>query len=292
MPTPDLPETELFFRHASLGSPLGRIAEAGYVRHGPGGGVRPWRVYPRFALVYLFDGAGQYTDTRGIARSLVPGDLIVVRPGLGHAYGAGPDGGHWREYYLTFDGSVFDLWAQAGLLLDAARPVRHLEPVDVWLRRFAGIVSVASGGADPALHEVCLLQALLADILRADGDPADGAGAVAPGDARWLARARALLEAVPGEGGASVEAVARQLGLTSGGFRKRFARLTGQPPTRFRLTRRIDQACERLSRGASVKEAAAAVGFCDEFHFSRRFKQITGESPGSFRRRLRQIRVA
>ena len=286
MPLPAPPEKERFFRHARPGSPLGRIAEAGYTQHGAGGGVRPWRVYGRYALVYLFDGAGHYADTRGVTRRLLPGDLIVVRPDLGHAYGAGSSG-CWREYYLAFDGAVFDLWARSGLLLDAARPVRHLEPVDAWLRRFAGIVSSAPDGADPALHEVCLLQALLADILRADGASTDGAGALAPGDARGTARARALLEAGPGESGPCIESVARQLGLTPGGFRKRFARLAGQPPARYRLTRRIDQACERLSRGASVKETAAAVGFCDEFHFSRRFKQITGESPGGFRRRMR-----
>ena len=160
-----------------------------------------------------------------------------------------------RQRDLAFDGAVFDLWARSGLLLDAARPVRHLEPVDAWLRRFAGTVSSAPGGADPALYEVCLLQALLADILRADGASKDGAGVFAPGDARWTARARVLLEAGPGESGPCIASVARQL--------------------------------ERLSRSASVKETAAAAGFRDEFHFSRRFKQIMGESPGGFRRRMR-----
>lgn len=33
----------------------------------------------------------------------------------------------------------------------------------------------------------------------------------------------------------------------------------------------------------SDKQIAAELGFCDEFHFSRRFKQITGRSPRAFR---------
>jgi AraC-like DNA-binding protein len=76
--------------------------------------------------------------------------------------------------------------------------------------------------------------------------------------------------------------------LSVEGFRKRFTRVAGQPPTRYRIARRIDRACELLSSGrATVKEAAAAAGFFDQFHFSRRFKQVTGESPAHFRQRLR-----
>jgi AraC-like DNA-binding protein len=36
---------------------------------------------------------------------------------------------------------------------------------------------------------------------------------------------------------------------------------------------------ERLSN----KELAGKLGFCDEFHFSRRFHQATGQTPSRFR---------
>ena len=39
---------------------------------------------------------------------------------------------------------------------------------------------------------------------------------------------------------------------------------------------------ERLSN----KELADWLGFCDEFHFSRRFKEATDQTPGGFRRSL------
>lgn len=141
--------TEIIFRHATGGSPLGRIAEAGYVRLGPGGGLKPWRMYGRYALVYLLDGAGYYADTRGGRQPLAPGNLVIVRPDLGHAYGPhAAVGSFWHEYYLVFEGPVFDLWARGGLLLDAARPVRRLKPIDAWLRRFVGIVAATGGERD------------------------------------------------------------------------------------------------------------------------------------------------
>ncbi len=44
---------------------------------------------------------------------------------------------------------------------------------------------------------------------------------------------------------------------------------------------RVEQAREMLLDGASVKQAALAVGFCNPFHFSTIFKKVTGMSPSS-----------
>jgi AraC-like DNA-binding protein len=35
-----------------------------------------------------------------------------------------------------------------------------------------------------------------------------------------------------------------------------------------------------------LRVIAEELGFCDEFHFSRRFKQIAGVSPAVYRKRL------
>ena len=37
----------------------------------------------------------------------------------------------------------------------------------------------------------------------------------------------------------------------------------------------------------SGKEIAEHLGFSDEYHFSKRFKQVTGLPPSEFRRRMR-----
>jgi AraC-like DNA-binding protein len=55
----------------------------------------------------------------------------------------------------------------------------------------------------------------------------------------------------------------------------------------YRAIRRIDAACAMLQQpGPTMRDIAASLGFSDEFHFSRRFKQITGMSPREFRRLL------
>jgi AraC-like DNA-binding protein len=83
-------------------------------------------------------------------------------------------------------------------------------------------------------------------------------------------------------------AIARSFGLSYETFRKEFARRAGQPPARYRLHRRIEQARILMKeRNLSNKQIAETLGFCDEFHFSRRFHQVTGQNTRAFRRTMR-----
>jgi len=269
-------QSQVVFRNATS-SALGRVTLAGFIRHSAG--VAPFRRYGQYALVYLLDGSGRYRDTNSNDQAIGPGDLMFIFPKLGHAYGPGR-GEHWTEFYLCFDGPVFDLWQTHGLL-DPRQPVRHLEPIDAWLKKLEGILSAPrQPGFAPPLVEVCRLQQLLAEILT-------GAGNVAgPGDLQWAARACALLEADL-ERVVNLGALAAQLGMSYESLRKRFARVVGQPPARYRTARLIDRACELMQRGQiSDKQIAEVLGFCDAFYFSRRFKQVTGQSPRQFRQKF------
>ena len=276
---------------------LGRPAEAGLGRITMAG--RPskvrdradmtrqrMRTFPRYAVVYLYHGAGFYADAEGRDQRVAAGDLILVLPDLPHAYG--PERGDvWQEFYLAFEGPVFDLWRQAGLL-DARRPVRHLTPIDHWLRQFEGVL----GGGGPAatgspLLEVTRLQQVLAEALLSPG-----AGEARHEDRQWAEHACALLEA-RADHQLDLRAVADALGLSLERFRKRFTRLVGQPPRRYHTARLIDRACQLMQASdMSDKQIAHELGFCDEFYFSRRFKQITGESPRAFRRSLPAAQAA
>jgi AraC-like DNA-binding protein len=80
---------------------------------------------------------------------------------------------------------------------------------------------------------------------------------------------------------------ARALNISYESFRKKFAQLSGTSPNQYRLSRLMDRACELVYEGKlSNKEVADKLGFCDEFHFSRQFKRVTGFSPGELRKKL------
>ncbi len=261
---------------SAVGSPLGRVFLADLNRNNPGLPPGRLRVYGSYALVYSLAGAARYHDALGYDADIRPGDLIIVFPDIGHYYGPQP-GKTWDEYYVCFEGSVFELWRKSGVL-NPARPIYHLEPLDYWLHRFQEIAAPNL----PPLERVCRVQAALADVLtNYQRDVA------AERDDEWLAQARALLGANI-EKSLYVEQIARKLGMSHETFRKKFVRLAGVSPYRHRLTRVIDRACRLVHEGRLTnKEIAAQLAFSDEFHFSRRFKQITGRSPAQFRALLR-----
>ena len=274
----------------TVNTSLGRICVAGTQRCTAGIPVSNMRILGRYALVYLLSGGGYYADVRGIRRRVGPGDLLVLFPEIAHAYGPtaqSPKEDPWSEIYVVFEGPVFDLWRRQGLL-DARRPVRRATPVEYWLRRMDSAVRGAQASPAASLAAVCRWQAVLAEIFT----PPRVAGAAMPGDQAWLQRA---IAALTGEASAAlpVESIARQFNLSYVAFRKKFKRLSGFSPVKYRVKTVLDRACELLrDEGLAVKNAAHRLGFCDEFHFSRRFKQFVGLSPRQFRQQVSALRSA
>lgn len=256
---------------------LGAVTRAGrLVKHDPGLDFRHGlRTLQDYAVILLLAGAGRYRDAHGFTTRVSTGDLIWVFPGLGHAYGP-EEGDRWEEIYLVFTGSMFDRWLEVGLV-DSKRPIWRADPVASWHRRLANVIpSQHPIGELGALAAAGRLQAVIADLAAQQAIPPN-ALSVTPS---WLDDARIRLET-----GGSPEVVARSLKLGYDTFRKSFAAATGMAPARFQMLRRIEHACTLLRNDSlPLKSIAERTGFADEFHFSKRFRQIVGQPPGRFRK--------
>jgi AraC-like DNA-binding protein len=268
----------LQFRNASA-SPLGKLTIAGFGVEQTMAVEVP-RIFGQYALVCVLSGGGIYRDARGWEQPLSPGDFVVVFPDLEHIYNPVP-GTVWRTSFLCFRGPIFDLWRETGVL-DPAVPVVHREPIDLWSRRFGEVLGPTRRlGAQPPLVEVGRLLEFLAVLL---SDP--GGTPLADEDRRWMERVTERLETLLEER-PDWPGLAREFGLTAEGFRKRFTRLAGLPPARYRAGRLIDRACAMMNEmRLTDQQIAERLGFCDEFYFSRKFKEVTGKSPRAFRRSL------
>ena len=278
MPTSRPASSKVVFQN-SCTSPLGSIKLAGRINQSLGKDQGRQRRLEAYALVYSLEGKCNYWDEVIGHRQLGPGDLIVLLPGVAHRYGAGPDG-NWSEYFIVFEGAIFDVWRDQGLL-SPEHPLFHLAPVAFWEKRLASCLEGGgSKGRETAVRQVCRLQALLAEITGASG------GETSAGPA-WIDRARAMLGSLETQS-MDLPEMAHSLGVSFETFRKTFAQKTGMSPGRYRSALFIDQACELMTQSRlSGKEIAAKLGFFDEYHFSKRFKKVTGFSPTAFRRRMR-----
>lgn len=90
----------------------------------------------------------------------------------------------------------------------------------------------------------------------------------------------------------SVADLAHAAAMSRAHFLRCFKQVFGETPMRRSRRRRLEHAVKMLEQeDCSLKEVAAATGFCDEFHFSKAFKAEFGECPSAFVHRLRRFRL-
>lgn len=112
--------------------------------------------------------------------------------------------------------------------------------------------------------------------------PADGAETRGGTHAPWLGP---LLRAVASRLGDpwTVDALAREAGLSRSLFADRFAREMGVTPMRYLLEQRMQAAERQLDLGTALREVARRAGYGSESAFSTAFKRWCGRTPGSLR---------
>jgi AraC-like DNA-binding protein len=267
-------ETQILFQTPAIPA-LGGITLSGLIKESYGLEEGATRRLGSYALVYSLTGRCRYWDERNGYRAIEKGDLMLLFPEIAHGYWAEP-ADHWDQFFLVFEGAVFDLWRDHGLL-DPGNPVLHIEPVPFWLRRMeACLERHGTQGETVTLQQVCRLQLLLAEIFLHTRKTAS----LAP---EWLEAACGRLAAISPQP-VAMASLAASLGVSGETFRKQFTRVVGVSPARYRANKMIEHACKlMLERDLSGKEIASLLGFSDEYHFSKRFKKVMGMSPSQFR---------
>ena len=258
--------------------PLGQVMDAAYVHHSTG--ITTHRVLGFYAIILIIQGQGTYSDVNHKPIPVAAGDIFVLFPDVAHRYGPSRSS-RWDEIYISFRGSIFDLWRRLGLLTPE-RPLFRLGSTKPWTERFTHVVDVPD--AEPAERQIMMigrLQSLLSDIITSQRVPVESNSRL------WLTEACHLLESELAED-MDCHWIAEKVGLSYDGFRKKFAKEMGMTPFQYRSAQRLSAARKMLlETEMSLKEIAASIGFFDEFAFSNRFKQTSGLSPRAFRQQAR-----
>jgi AraC family transcriptional regulator len=236
--------------------------------------------HARYTIAVVVAGSFQYRS--GLGRGMMtPGSLMLGNEGLhfecGHEHGEGD-----RCVAFWYAPDYFErLATDLGLSrIDFAVP--RLPP----LRSLSPLVAHAAAGAvdSSAVSWEELGVRLAASALRL------GAGA-SPDPERLPLNAEALVSrsvrtiAQHLDAPLTLEALARENGLSSYHFLRTFERVAGVTPHQFVLRARLRDAATRLLTGAEkVVDIALDSGFGDVSNFNRAFRTEFGVSPRAFRR--------
>lgn len=82
--------------------------------------------------------------------------------------------------------------------------------------------------------------------------------------------------------------LAREAGMSRYHFVRAFRQAFGMTPHAWQLDARVNRARSLIDQGATLAELALSLGFADQSHFQRIFKQRVAVTPGQYQRNFLQ----
>jgi AraC family transcriptional regulator len=239
----------------------------------PARGEIPAHHHDRACIAVMLAGSFDLRFPGGPVCDCLPGTLTVEPVGDTHCNCMGTAGA--EVLVIQPDPAARDLLQPVADFLDGIRQLRH-PSLTLLARRMAAEV-VRPDAVTPMALEGLALE-LLVQAARARTE-ADGAGRPA-----WLHRAEAMLRARFTEP-LTVAEVAQEAGVHPAHLARTFRVHLHCSIGGFLRRLRVDEAAALLRRSDQpIAQVAARVGFADQSHLTRRFREQMGTTPERWRR--------
>lgn len=268
----------VFFR--SLG-PAGseEMLGAGFLRKAFNGAEFIESDYNHYALIYVINGTGDFTDHLGRKYRLKPGSYFQRIPGYIHSNYIDKDC-NWVEMFICFSAGFCNSLLEMGLIkpdypCGFAGESRDIADSFIQIRRQLESCSESDIGA--VLPNMLALRHQLTNHYYTQDKPQD----IAMVSLACQLLTEDLTERV------DLREMCYQQGWGYEKFRKVFRQQTGVSPAQYRIRRRIDKSRQLLltRRELSLQSISEQLGYSSVYEFSAQFKKITGQAPGKFRSR-------
>jgi AraC-like DNA-binding protein len=240
------------------------------------------RILQEYQINYITEGSGVIETTDGQFQ-VVPGSILILRPGLWHRYKPDPTTG-WNEHYVGFQGDFCNHLFLEGFF-QASKPVMFVGFQESLINLFFEIVQLVKE-EKTGHQQVCAANTILmlSKILSVVRNQEFAGKSIERKIRKACLYFRENLNS-----NINIETLATEFNVGYSYFRQMFRKYTGISPTQYHLSLRIQKAKDLLvSTNLSFKEIANNLGFESYFYFSRIFKDKTGKSPLEFRKEHQQ----
>ena len=239
------------------------------------------RVLAEYQVLYIHQGRGVFESAMTKPRTITDHTAFILFPGVWHRYRPDPGTG-WTESWIEFKGSYVDKLKRSGLI-DPRHPVYKTHSAAEIEQVFETAAALARIKPPGFTVRLGLLAMEILTLLRWSSHPRQTA--LRRMD-QLISESQALL-AADLEGKASLEQIARKLGIGYSYFRRKFKNQTGLSPKQYRIEIRHHRVKNLLlNSNLTVKEIAQDMGYSSPFHLSQEFSRITGLSPRQWRQKV------
>lgn len=233
------------------------------------------------AHTFLFKGARYYTPVDG---------LILLNPDEAHTCEPAVETGfEYRTLYPT-DAHMAQVAREVGAY-GAQRPYFTTPRADdlPLARRIRSLISLLRRGDSSLASESALLTTLVLLMKRYGGLRWNERGG--NGEHSAVRKAREYIDGHFDQG-VTLTDVAEHVHFSRYYLLRAFRQATGMPPHQYLDSVRVRHAQKLLGRGEPLADVALQSGFGSQSHFTQRFKQIIGVTPGVYARELQAGRGA
>lgn len=234
---------------------------------------------------YVISGAGtlmaEDADKNERHFQIHTGQGFLIFPGQVTTYWADKD--HpWEYVWIEFDGVyASEIVALAGLSIPS--PVWKSSDKILSGKLCETMMTLASPAEGTHFHKLSRLYDFADCLIRAAGRPVSVFNAGGSLSDYYLQTAFLYIEK-NFMNNISVESIAAQCNIHRNQLLKLFKERIGQGPQEYLIKYRMSRAAQLLlTTGFSIGEIGNAVGYENQLHFSRAFKNVYGMSPKHFR---------
>jgi AraC-like DNA-binding protein len=222
-----------------------------------------------YSISHLYKGLGRYWAENSPEKNVKTGDCIIMTPALLNTYGSYADQ-PYIEDCIRFAGPIADMMMRAGIIssgIFSFGMTRRLKPI-------IGLFSDPSETSQ--LKANLLLQNVLMDVYFENQTGQNG-----------KSKLDGLLNMIRDSPDKwwSGDELAEIYQVSKVHLRRLFLHSTGKTPKEYIDSVKMSRACEMLvGSDLPMRKIAQKLGYTNPYHFSHRFKAITGVSPANYRR--------